>query len=436
MVFIEKNNVKNSIGVTYIPKKTCKKILEKIMKEKEESQQDEDSFSFSESQKKIIDENLGKLEKWINEEDSQSFSILENNGYKRGFYYCYLEKHHREMTCDTVRKGNDSYFQVMRLSEAETKKYFEEKRRLKLEKFELEKGFTQVFELISESKIPLVGHNCFFDILFWMRHFHSLLDSSYQKFKQKFNKYFHKLYDTKYIGNNCFLRQEFEKGSSLSDYHKSILQGKLKTDSIELIIPPGFEGYTLNLPEEESQKMQEIIEKKQEKVGRYHEAGFDSFLTGISFLHFEKLLNMKNFENAYLNKINLVASFFNVNLEGIDEIKPRSFIFVINEPNKLKDFKKVFRDIESNFSAIAESVWLRVSYYENDHPIFVSYKQNESKEISEDLANYFNINKNRQIFLNILFKLKKDGLNIISLHKFIENKLKGKKKEKDDPFDF
>jgi poly(A)-specific ribonuclease len=61
------------------------------------------------------------------------------------------------------------------------------------------KGFTTVFELLREAKKPIVGHNLFFDILFFFSHFHSKLPDDYLVFKKRLNKYFPTIYDTKYL---------------------------------------------------------------------------------------------------------------------------------------------------------------------------------------------------------------------------------------------
>ena len=425
--------------MTYIPKKICKRIMDKLMKEKEEYQtQDQPSFNFPESQQKVIDENIEKLEKWINEETTETFSIHENNGYKRSYYYCYLDKHHKELTTDTLKKGSDSFLQVMRLNDTQAKAYYEEKRKAKLEKFENDKGFTRVFELISESKIPIVGHNCFFDLLFWMRHFHNLLSSSYTKYKHSLNKYFPKIYDTKYIGNNSSLKKEFEKSSSLSDYHKSILFGKLANKNLEFDIPFGFEGYRLDVLEEEEGK---AIELENVQKVRYHEAGYDAFLTGISFLHFEKTLNLKNFEKLFENKLNVMNSFFSLNCGGKDEFKQNSLVFVLVDTNKQKDYKKILKEVELAYKDLDDAVWIRVSFYDHDHPVYISLKEgsggNIENKLSEELSNYFNINKKKEMFMKIIFQLKKE-YNIMSFSKFIENKAKNpnsSKKKTEEVFD-
>ena len=420
-------------------------MLEKLNKEKDEYPQEE-NFMFSDAQKKAIDEILLKLEKWVHEETSEVFLIQENHPYKRSFYYNYLEKRYQHLTVDSEKILGVTTMKVMRFSEAQKKAYFEEKKKAKLDKLEADKGFTRVFELIAQSKVPIVGHNCYFDLLFWMRHFHNDLSSSYAKFKRNLHKYFPSIYDTKFIANNSTLMKEFEKGSSLSDYHKSILFGKLKNPNIQFIIPPGFEGYRLDILEEEGKIVEEgkvlEVSNPAEKV-RYHEAGYDAFLTGISFLHLEKFLNLKaTFEKTFLNKLNLLSSYFILNIAGNDEMKSNALVFVIQDNKTKKEYKNVSKEVEFAFKDLENSVWVKPSYSDQNHPIFISFKESsgntQSEQLSEDLSTFFNIqNKAKQSFFKILCHLKNEGIGIMSFARYVEIKIKGSpvKKKPDEVFD-
>lgn len=409
------------------------------MKEKDEYQNDE-NFLFSESEKALLDENIVKLEQWINESSSENFMIHENNAYKRSFYYQYIEKNHQHLTTETVRNGPDCFLKVMNLSDSQKKSLKEERRRAKLDKFEADKGFTTVFEMLADSKVPIVGHNCLFDLLFWMRHFHNTL-SSYPKFKRSLHKHFPHVYDTKYIGNNSPLKKEFEKGSSLSDYHKSMLFGKLKTSGLEFIIPPGFEGYRLDIIDGNGKLIdvvdnndinnheeRKVIEAPIMHKVRYHEAGYDAFLTGLAFLHFEKVLNLKTFEKSFGNRLNLMSSYFVMRLDGSDEVKENSLVFVVFDHSK-KDYKKAFREVEFAFKGVEESAWVKQSYYDNDHPIFAAFREGsegKGEEPSGDLAKFFKIqNKRKEGFFKVLFKLKDEGFTVVSFARYVENKIKG-----------
>jgi hypothetical protein len=61
------------------------------------------------------------------------------------------------------------------------KKEYEEKIfKMKNESYIDNKGFTLIWEAMKESKIPLIGHNCLFDILFMFSHFNNYIKPDYE----------------------------------------------------------------------------------------------------------------------------------------------------------------------------------------------------------------------------------------------------------------
>jgi len=62
------------------------------------------------------------------------------------------------------------------------------------------KGITLILEAIIKSKKTIVGHNCYYDLVFLYNSFIGELPN-YTKFKSSIKSYFNSLYDTKYIAN-------------------------------------------------------------------------------------------------------------------------------------------------------------------------------------------------------------------------------------------
>ena len=66
-----------------------------------------------------------------------------------------------------------------------------------------EKGVKNIIEKIIELKKPIVGHNCFIDLIFIMSHFMEEIPKSYKEYKNKLkNKFMGGIYDTKYLYNS------------------------------------------------------------------------------------------------------------------------------------------------------------------------------------------------------------------------------------------
>ena len=60
-------------------------------------------------------------------------------------------------------------------------------------------GFSQIIEQIVKLKKPLIGHNCFSDIIRIYQNFVDELPKSYRNFKKTIHKTFPTFYDTKHI---------------------------------------------------------------------------------------------------------------------------------------------------------------------------------------------------------------------------------------------
>ena len=127
-----------------------------------------------------------------------------------------------------------------------------------------------------ESKKPIVGHNCFLDIMKIYHQFYKSLSPSYYEFKKDINKAFPGIYDTKFLSYE--LRRKLEDAESglylpllstnLRTLFNSLSEDKMA--NIQLMYPPiinhaqGFEKYR--------------------ETAACHEAGYDAYMTGyVSF---------------------------------------------------------------------------------------------------------------------------------------------------------
>ena len=142
-----------------------------------------------------------------------------------------------------------------------------------VKKFE---GFSRVIQKLIESKKPIVGHNCFLDIMKIYHQFYKKLPASYYQFKKDIHEAFPAVYDTKFLSYE--LRRRLEDVDSklslplmstrLSTLFNSLSEENMRT--VDLMYAPiithaeGFEKYL--------------------KKEFYHEAGYDAYMTGyVSF---------------------------------------------------------------------------------------------------------------------------------------------------------
>ncbi len=182
-------------------------------------------------------------------------------------------------------------------------------------------GLRRLFTLIANKGIPLVGHNCLYDLMFMMQAFDGPLPESLDEFRKNLHKCFPKIYDTKYIfGTDAYKASpaSFDsENTHLGGLYTSFSQWKEKkqassgdatntatstseasssttsstssssspTSSSEpprvrkqdapgfvykgpsnVILPPGFDTYNTD-------------------QSRFHEAAFDAYCTGVVFIN-------------------------------------------------------------------------------------------------------------------------------------------------------
>ena len=74
-------------------------------------------------------------------------------------------------------------------------------------------GFRNVFNLLSSSKKPIVGHNCFFDLLFMIRWLDTTLPPTFEAFRCRLHTLFPSVYDTKFLAASGVVGESLEYSS-------------------------------------------------------------------------------------------------------------------------------------------------------------------------------------------------------------------------------
>ena len=85
-------------------------------------------------------------------------------------------------------------------------------------------GFRNVFNLLSSSKKPIVGHNCFFDLLFMIRWLDTTLPPTFEAFRCRLHTLFPSVYDTKFLAASGVVGESLEYSSleQCYDYYNKI----------------------------------------------------------------------------------------------------------------------------------------------------------------------------------------------------------------------
>ena len=152
-----------------------------------------------------------------------------------------------------------------------------------------ELGFSKFIEYLCSKKIPIIGHNIYYDMMFVFDKLIGDLPPDFYSFKEQIHQYFPIIYDTKYITTK--LTQQYKKcnieKTNLDNVYKTIMKDRF--DIYVDFFPDAPNGFCLYNDMER---------------GKLHDAGYDSIITGRCFILLNKALE-NGFEITNVNKQNL-----------------------------------------------------------------------------------------------------------------------------------
>ena len=250
-----------------------------------------------------------------------------------------------------------------------------------------ELGFSLYIEYLCQKKIPIIGHNIYYDMMFLYDKLIGDLPDDFYSYKQKIHEYFPYIYDTKYI--STMLTKKYKKcnieKTNLDNVYKTILKNKF--DSYIDFFPDAPHGFCL------------YNDMERDKL---HDAGYDSIITGRSFILLNKALE-NSFEINDINKSNLGVG---------DNIKNRQ-----NEKIIDRGFanKNIFNDyINKTFTSLVdyENGIIKWDVGENGQKK-EEYEKGEKELIEDSFKNVFMVK----------FKIPEDGhlINIYEIAEKFEN---------------
>jgi hypothetical protein len=187
---------------------------------------------------------------------------------------------------------------ISKLDYSEKAKQLDHYKKEKISQLNQKRGFRRIFEKLTQKRAYLIGHNMIHDVLFLISHFGDPLPNSVKELKTVLRIYFsgylnffnHRIIDTKLIFEKFSENLKIDVGekSNLENVYQ-ILKNQLN-NKIKLTIPEGFTDYNT-------------------ATESYHDAGFDSFVTGACFIFLKELIGEKIFDHS--NKIFLMRSIYN-----------------------------------------------------------------------------------------------------------------------------
>ncbi|KAI2804819.1 hypothetical protein BLOT_003807 [Blomia tropicalis] len=317
-------------GISYLNLSQEKEVVEKLNQPNSESRI---QIGNNDIDKSFIDETMKLIIDFYNDADRQEMELPPANSYRRRLIYETVNDSQYKDKLLLESNNTDKFKIMVKKISLEEK---EETKRKKLLEFI---GFTSIIKLIIESRKPLVGHNCKLDLLYLYQTFIGPLPESYSEFKSLFNSLFPAVYDTRFISSQGILANLISN-NCLNNLYAAILEH------------PFIQTVT---------NLKNLVNEGE----RFHEAGYDSYITGCSFINLIRYLYAQEFttitnvfSNEILsnvrNKIGIVGNYDikYINLEKEDISLVRNHVFHIMHPKEWKtnDIYQLFTEYGGLYS--------------------------------------------------------------------------------------
>jgi hypothetical protein len=207
--------------------------------------------------------------------------LLPANSYLRRILYEQLEAQFPDRV--NVSKNEQGHLVVRPVQDAAAQEaLLAAQRAEKEQQYHDTLGFRRVFTDLVDAKVPIVGHNLFFDLLFMRRWLDKPLPAELDDFRANLHTKFPWIYDTKYISALAPDGTALDN-TTLEACYKHYVLGERTGDK-------GADSAAETVTERVAITMSEWVQAYDPSDPHYHNAGYDAYVTGCVFANQVHLL--------------------------------------------------------------------------------------------------------------------------------------------------
>jgi poly(A)-specific ribonuclease len=290
----------------------------------------QNEVSVPEEHRKFIAEIHERVESFLCNDEQKTIHLDPCSAYQRKLIYESVQQKHQsgiEMS-SVMNEKNERVIAIVKSTDEEKYERLHLKQENDLDDLDTAIGFRKVLDLISESKKLVVGHNMMLDMMHTLDQFFHPLPEKLDEFKEMLHMTFPQIMDTKLLASSEKLQHFFES-TQLGKLVKQLHGKAFDLPNIEA--SDGFKGYDLS-------------------ADKHHEAGFDAFLTGLSYIGLTtKLASVQNLPtrysetnskllSPYINRIFIMKHYdtHSLNLSAPDPEPERDNVFFVSFPPEWK----------------------------------------------------------------------------------------------------
>mmetsp|Transcript_58050 Transcript_58050/g.180085 ORF Transcript_58050/g.180085 Transcript_58050/m.180085 type:complete len:583 (-) Transcript_58050:58-1806(-) len=245
----------------------------------------------------VVDAAREEIRAWLASSSSTPLEIPMDNAFQRLLMHTVIAQEFPQVYSHSSRRGAERFLSVYK-SQAEV--YDEQLSALEreMEAIDVEVGVRSIFDEITRSQKPLVGHNCFYDFLHLFQTFYGDLPESIQEFKTSWLQLFPQTLDTKYLAEAHELLVGLQPPATLKGLCDFMAQNAAGAQAapggphpvtFEINSLPGVHYHLPRHAVVASQghggEPDAPEEAEQEETDSSHEAGYDALMTSLVLVH-------------------------------------------------------------------------------------------------------------------------------------------------------
>lgn len=213
------------------------------------------------------------IDHWLTLETEEPLEVPMESAFVRLLAHTFIGEQFPGLFSHSSKKGDTRILTVYK----HKKDLFVDQKRsleLELEKIDRELGARSLFDAVSASRIPLVGHNCFYDLLHTYNSFYGAVPPFVDQFKQKWLAKFPRTFDTKYIAESNDVLGGLQPPATLKALCDFMVDGQ-KDNPLLVTVDPISDEFNYYLPSDlNAAKATDLS----------HDAGYDAMMTSLVFL--------------------------------------------------------------------------------------------------------------------------------------------------------
>ena len=203
-----------------------------------------------------------KITKFMASEEQQ-MELGKCNGFQRRLIYQTAKEKYKDLSLSSINNAQgDRVILVVKADEEEQQRLAGLRDEAELTDLEAALGFTKVINKMTESGKLVIGHNMILDVAQTVNQFCGPLPDTLVEFKAMLTSVFPRLVDTKLMANTIPFKQEIYN-SSLEELYKTVQSAPYSLP----VVRPAEAGLGYG-----------------QDSDKYHEAGYDAYITGLCFI--------------------------------------------------------------------------------------------------------------------------------------------------------